>query len=289
MVAVPRRRRRRPRPSGLVVVALMLCGLTLLTGVVLLANAFATSSIGGGDVALAAPAPVHAPSARAARSDAVSRAERGARVGHPLDIGPLGAGPDDTTPEDATPDDTMKNGGAGPNGAELGAGEPPRPGGWVWPVAGELLRGFEPPSSAWGRGHRGVDLAASPGDKVRTAGRGVVSWAGRVAGRGVVTVTHDGGLRTTYEPVTSQAAVGTRVDAGAAIGVLEPRAGHCGSRSCLHWGLLSGRTYLDPLALVRRGHPVLLPFWPPAPPPAGGSTRREGPRRAERMKHRRGE
>jgi murein DD-endopeptidase MepM/ murein hydrolase activator NlpD len=103
-------------------------------------------------------------------------------------------------------------------------------------------------------------LAASPGAAVVAAGPGVVTYAGTLAGRGVVTVTH-GTLRTTYEPVRATVATGDRVHAGQQIGVLDG-AGHCASQACLHWGLLRGDTYLNPLSLLSRGPSRLLPVWP---------------------------
>src|SRR5947209_1444726 len=74
--------------------------------------------------------------------------------------------------------------------------------GYRWPLDGRpaVVRAFAPPPRPWLPGHRGVDLGAAPGTIVRAAGAGTVSFAGRVAGRGVVSVAHPGGLRTTYEP-----------------------------------------------------------------------------------------
>src|SRR5690349_15325831 len=97
-----------------------------------------------------------------------------------------------------------------------GAG--PAPGRWWWPLAGRpvVTRGFDPPPQPWLPGHRGVDLGAAEADEVRAAGAGVVAFAGEVAGRGVVSIDHAGGLRTTYEPVLST------VDAGQAVGLGEP-------------------------------------------------------------------
>jgi murein DD-endopeptidase MepM/ murein hydrolase activator NlpD len=95
---------------------------------------------------------------------------------------------------------------------------------------------------------------------VLAAGAGRVTFSAVVAGRGVVVVTHPGGLRTTYEPVEQRAPVGTVVAAGDALGHLGARAGHCGARPCLHWGLRRGAEYLDPLTVVGRGPPVLLPL-----------------------------
>lgn len=135
-------------------------------------------------------------------------------------------------------------------------------GGWVWPLdpAPTVLRPFQPPPARWLAGHRGVDLTARFGQQVRSAGAGVVAFAGMVAGRPVVTVSH-GLLRTTYEPVEPSVQVGDHVRAGEPIGTLSGTIGHCGAgRPCLHWGLLRGVVYLDPLALLRTGPVRLLPM-----------------------------
>jgi len=165
----------------------------------------------------------------------------------------------------------------------------PRPG-FGWPLAGSPVvdRGFDPPRTAYGAGHRGVDLRAVVGQPVLAAGAGRVSYAGLLAGRGVVTVTHTGGLRTTYEPVTASVHVGQVVTRGAVLGHLTTGHASCRARThCLHWGLLRGDTYLDPLSLVvstrvrllplggtlavPRGRPP-LPLGNPAAVPLGGMT-----------------
>jgi murein DD-endopeptidase MepM/ murein hydrolase activator NlpD len=123
-----------------------------------------------------------------------------------------------------------------------------------WPVTPpSVVRPFDPPAQPWLTGHRGVDLAAPPATVVRSAGPGTVFFAGRVAGRGVVSVTHAGGLRTTYSPVTASVRPGEMVARGDPLGRLEP--GHPG----LHWGLLQGDLYLDPLTLLGVGRVRLLP------------------------------
>src|SRR5690606_38546945 len=79
----------------------------------------------------------------------------------------------------------------------------PGPVAWRWPLgppAPPIVEGFSPPASPWGPGHRGVDLAARPKQPVHAAGPGRVSYAGRLAGRGVVAIDH-GALRTTYLPI----------------------------------------------------------------------------------------
>lgn len=141
--------------------------------------------------------------------------------------------------------------------------------GRAWPVGTRpaVLRGWEPPATPYARGHRGVDLAAPPGAPVRTVAAGRVSFAGRVAGRGVVSVeltaTGEPPLRTTYEPVRASVRKGDEVAPGQPIGTVEPTGSHC-TRTCVHWGLLTGRTYLDPLSLLppwlrRTGPSRLLP------------------------------
>jgi murein DD-endopeptidase MepM/ murein hydrolase activator NlpD len=139
----------------------------------------------------------------------------------------------------------------------------PVPQHWVWPLQPRptVLRGFFPPAQRWSVGHLGVDLAALPGQAVRAAGDGVVSYAGPLAGRGVVAIVH-GELRTTYEPVVPSVTVGARVRAGSVIGSVASPSGHCGASSCLHWGLLRGTEYLNPVLLVR-GPSRLLPLGTP--------------------------
>jgi murein DD-endopeptidase MepM/ murein hydrolase activator NlpD len=123
-----------------------------------------------------------------------------------------------------------------------------------------VVRRFAPPPRPWLPGHRGVDLAADQRAAVYAAGPGVVRFAGQLAGRGVVSIDHADGLRTTYEPVTPLVATGQEVRAGDMIGRLD--AGHpgCPVLACLHWGLRRGDTYLDPLALVGLARVRLLPL-----------------------------
>lgn len=135
---------------------------------------------------------------------------------------------------------------------------------WTWPLGGpaSVVRGFAPPPEPWLPGHRGVDLLGRPGDAVRAAGAGRVSFAGRVGGKPVVVIAHAGGLRTTYEPVVPAVQVGDRVAAGDGLGGLSAGGSHCAPHTCLHWGLRRGDIYLDPLALLgTRPQVRLLPVW----------------------------
>lgn len=142
----------------------------------------------------------------------------------------------------------------------------------VWPLdpEPEVVRGFDPPDTPYGSGHRGVDLLGRTGQPVRTALDGTVTYAGMLAGRGVVVVSH-GATRTTYEPVTASVAVGARLRGGDPIGTLGLAGSHCFPRACLHWGWVAGETYLDPLRLVGLGPIRLLPLWRAGPVPSSAT------------------
>ncbi len=141
---------------------------------------------------------------------------------------------------------------------------PGAPGGpaYQWPLDGSpsVVRRFEPPPQPWLPGHRGVDLAAAPGAVVRAAGAGVVHFAGLVAGRGVVSVDHPDGLRTTYEPLVPIVHTGESVRAGDPLGTLATGHDGCPVAACLHWGLRRGELYLDPLSLFGVARGRLLPL-----------------------------
>lgn len=129
---------------------------------------------------------------------------------------------------------------------------------YAWPLPDPaVLRPFDDPEQPWLPGHRGVDLASSVGAAVTSAADGVVAFAGQVAGRGVVSVDHADGIRTTYEPLAPVVAAGQRVARGEVLGTLV--GGH-GSGSDLHWGARTGpRAYVDPTLLV--GPPPVIRLW----------------------------
>lgn len=154
---------------------------------------------------------------------------------------------------------------AGTTRSHVTAGDAPtaRSGDFVLPVPppAQVLTPFRPPEHRYGTGHRGVDLAAPAGSTVRAAGAGTVVYAGMLAGRGVVSIQHSGGLRTTYEPVTASVSAGDRVEEGQVIGTLA--AGHpsCAPADCLHWGArLADHLYLDPMSLLRPWRVRLKPW-----------------------------
>ncbi|VBA37472.1 hypothetical protein LAUMK13_01644 [Mycobacterium innocens] len=126
-----------------------------------------------------------------------------------------------------------------------------------WPLqpAPAVVRGYDAPTPNWHPGHRGVDLAAAPGQPVYAAGSATVVFAGLLAGRPVVSLAHPGGLHTSYEPVRATVRAGQRVTAQTVLGTV--LAGHpgCAARACLHWGAMWGPAsradYVDPLGLVK--------------------------------------
>lgn len=127
------------------------------------------------------------------------------------------------------------------------------PSGFVGPVTkttspGQVLKGFAKPAKNWLPGHRGVDLKATLGDPIFAAGSGTVLYVGTIAGTPVVSIEHDAGLRTTYQPVFATVTQGDAVAAGDLIGTLAPTKP---SEPGLHWGAKYGADdYINPLSLL---------------------------------------
>jgi murein DD-endopeptidase MepM/ murein hydrolase activator NlpD len=120
-------------------------------------------------------------------------------------------------------------------------------GDWTWPIVGPVIRGFDPPDSPFGSGHRGIDIAASVGAPVRAATSGTVTFAGPVGGRLFVTVDHGAGLESTYSFLDSVAVRrGDVVSQGQVIA--RSGTGHAGDIvPGLHFGVKLSDTYVDPL------------------------------------------
>jgi murein DD-endopeptidase MepM/ murein hydrolase activator NlpD len=123
-------------------------------------------------------------------------------------------------------------------------------GSWTWPVAGPVIRAFDPPDNPFGSGHRGIDVAAALGTPVRAAAGGTVSFAGPVGGRLFVTVDHGGGLESTYSFLD---AISVRKGEVVAQGQIVARSGtgHAGGVvPHLHFGVRLLDAYVDPLAYL---------------------------------------
>ncbi|WP_241987076.1 M23 family metallopeptidase [Cryobacterium sp. Sr3] len=140
------------------------------------------------------------------------------------------------------------------------AAETATSGTWHWPLAPPhpLLRGFLAPATQYAPGHRGLDLSAEAGREVVAPAEGIVSFAGVVVDRPVLSIEHADGLVSSIEPVSASVAVGDRVAAGQPVGQVAD-GGHCAGQ-CLHLGARLNGGYVSPLLyLVGVPRAVLLP------------------------------
>lgn len=172
-----------------------------------------------------------------------------------------GTGPGPNATAEPPPGDPDRPGAVSFPGGPVGGTAVGQRGAWAWPLGGpsSVLRPFDPPAQRWLSGHRGVDLAASVGDVVRSPAAGKVAFAGTVVDRPVVTVDHGGGLVSSFEPAISELPVGATAARGGRVAIVGT-GGHC-SGACLHWGLRLDGEYIDPLNTISDRRPsVLLPL-----------------------------
>ena len=146
----------------------------------------------------------------------------------------------------------------------------------LWPLrpgVPVVTRAFDAPAPNWQPGHRGADLAGSPGQPVYPGAPGTVVFAGLLAGRPVVSVSHPGGLHTSYEPVDPAVRAGQSVGAGSPLGRLQRGHPGCPVAACLHWGARWGSArradYVDPLGLLADTPVRLKPIAGPVRPADG--------------------
>ena len=147
---------------------------------------------------------------------------------------------------------------------------------WSWPVTGPIVRGYDPPDSPYGSGHRGIDIAAEMGSVVLAPDAGVVTFAGKVGGRLFLTIDHGGGVTSTCSWLTS-----VLVRKNDRVTRDQPVAttgwGHADlTVPHLHFGVRLDGAYVDPLAYL--GAPSvtsmirLAPVDTPAPMATGRMT-----------------
>jgi murein DD-endopeptidase MepM/ murein hydrolase activator NlpD len=152
---------------------------------------------------------------------------------------------------------------------------------WM-PIARAVVRGFDARAGPYGRGHRGIDIAAPEGELVRAPAAGRVVFAGPVAGTTWVTLLIAPGVLVTLGPLLDPAPTGDRVRARSPIGRVGP--GHPAppagatrrtGTATLHLGVRVDGVYVDPLAyLVDRPRARLAPLLSPGGLPAAGNGRR---------------
>jgi hypothetical protein len=134
---------------------------------------------------------------------------------------------------------------------------PARPSGrWQWPVRGRVTERFRVARDRFARGqHRGIDVEAAPGTRVRSACPGRVSFVGVVPGGGRTVSVRCGDLTATYQRLgTTAARRGTAVGQGTPLGAV-------GSAD-LHFGVhhsADRHAYVDPLSLLGAGRPKASP------------------------------
>ena len=140
---------------------------------------------------------------------------------------------------------------------------------WRWPVRGEVVRHFAlDRRDPFAKGqHRGIEIAAARGARVRAACAGAVRFAGTVPRHGRTVSVTCGPFVATYLHLSSMAVRrGQQLASGQRLGTSGPR---------LQFGVrrrVDRFAYVDPLSL--------LPYDPlgPAPPPlAAGPRRRARP------------
>lgn len=148
---------------------------------------------------------------------------------------------------------------AGSGSGSAGASEPSREQRWIPPIGSSLsvLQPFRAPAHRYAAGHRGLDLAAAPGDLVTVPIAGTVTFAGRVVNRDVVSLRIDGATIVSFEPVTGELEQGDEVIGGSLLGRVS-RGGHCDG-ACVHVGVRIDDSYVNPMRFFR-DKPVLLPW-----------------------------
>jgi murein DD-endopeptidase MepM/ murein hydrolase activator NlpD len=114
------------------------------------------------------------------------------------------------------------------------------------------------PQQPWLAGHRGLDLAAHVGEPITSPAAGVVTYVGFVVDRPVVSIRHDQGLVSSFEPVDSTVVVGDIVARGQPIGSVAGAPLHCALHLCVHWGVRLDGTYVDPLDYLEGFGPIRL-------------------------------
>lgn len=118
---------------------------------------------------------------------------------------------------------------------------------WQWPLAGRITSRY---GWRWGRMHRGLDIAASPGTPVRAAAAGRVLFAGWQSGYGLVVIlAHPDGYQTVYGH-NSRLSVkaGQWVPAGAVLAAVGATGNATGPH--LHFEVRVPGGYVDPLRVL---------------------------------------
>jgi murein DD-endopeptidase MepM/ murein hydrolase activator NlpD len=109
------------------------------------------------------------------------------------------------------------------------------------PVDAPVIDPIRPPPTPYTAGNRGVDYGTTPGELVRAAAGGQVTFAGQVGGVLNVVVLHGDGIRTSYSLLASiRVAAGQVVTGGQPVGT---------AGADFHLGARAADAYVDPAML----------------------------------------
>ncbi len=132
---------------------------------------------------------------------------------------------------------------------------------WVPPIQPMIIeRYFEPPPTPYSAGNRGVDIKTQPQTPIKAPQDGVVHFSGKVANIGTVSINHNN-LKTTFTPIDPIVKTGQAVKRNQIIGYVSNTGSHCKPHTCLHWGLIEQKKYLNPLQLLNNAKARLLPIF----------------------------
>jgi murein DD-endopeptidase MepM/ murein hydrolase activator NlpD len=134
------------------------------------------------------------------------------------------------------------------------------------PVIGSpLVNSYRQSETEYSEGHRGVDYQVQLGQGVFTPGDGQVHFVGKVVNRQLISISHEGGLLSAFEPVCSHLQLGDRVSKGDLIGEIceadDSYQPHCEDMFCLHFSIRKNGHYLSPLWFTGELTPSRLLPW----------------------------
>lgn len=121
---------------------------------------------------------------------------------------------------------------------------------YIWPTQNPILvlKPFQQAAHPWLGGHTGIDIFVPDGSLLLAPGYGRIWFAGKVAGREVITLEVEGML-ISFDAATTTLNTGEVVAKGQIFGISVDH--HCGN-NCLHLGLRVSGNYLNPLLLFQR-------------------------------------
>lgn len=115
----------------------------------------------------------------------------------------------------------------------------------------QVIKGFEPPSSDYSSGHRGVDIYLSPQEPLVSPVTATISFSGTVVNRNVISLK-SGQHTISFEPICTDLSAGDIVYQGEIIGFLcdgqKSYRPHCDQ--CYHLSIRKNGSYVDPLVAL---------------------------------------